>query len=946
MPNEKIRIYGAREHNLKDVNLELPRDALIVLCGVSGSGKSSMAFDTIYAEGQRRYVESLSAHARQVLGVMARPHVDHLDGLSPAIAIDQKSASGNPRSTVATITEIHDYLRVLFAKLGLPHCYQCGLPIAASTPQQVVDRVMALGEGTKVVVLAPLHVASKQREALKAARRRGFSRARVDGEMADLSDGVILQGDGHQIELVVDRLVVEPKIRSRLADSVEVALHEGDDSLVMQVLGQEDLPFSTRFACPGCGITYPPLTPQMFSFNSPQGMCPECGGLGTREEVDPNLLVADPTKSILDGALEIFGVVRSAHVAHVLQGIARHYGFDPNTPWRDLPEEARRVLLYGSDGEKITFAYKTRKGREYSYTKAFAGLIPVSQRRRDTRSRAQRDYYDRFYASLPCPACQGSRLRPESLSVRIGGLNIAQVTALDVEAALEFFDSLELGPTGGVVAGELLREVRARLSFMREVGVSYLTLDRGAPTLSGGEAQRIRLATQIGSGLAGVLYILDEPSIGLHARDHGRLLKTLLYLRDLGNTVIVVEHDAQTIESADYVVEFGPGAGVRGGEVVYAGDVAGLKAAPQSLTGKYLAGVLGAAPPQRRRKGSGQALEVRGATEHNLRHINVRIPLGTLTCVTGVSGSGKSTLVHDVLFRALRRKLHDAADRPGAHEALLGADLIDKIVDIDQAPIGRTPRSNPATYSGAFAHIRDLFASTPDARLRGFKPGRFSFNVKGGRCEACEGDGTIKIEMHFLPDVYVPCEQCGGTRYDRETLQVRYRGLDIAETLALTVAEALEHLRNVPALERILQTLKDVGLDYITLGQPATTLSGGEAQRVKLARELSRIGTGSTLYLLDEPTSGLHFADIEQLMAVLNRLVDAGNTVLVIEHNRDVIRMADWIIDLGPEGGEEGGEVVAMGTPEEVAASRRSHTAQLLREALAPGGPKRRSAHR
>ncbi len=935
MAQDSIRIYNAREHNLRGVSLELPRNALIVFCGVSGSGKSSMAFDTIYAEGQRRYVESLSTHARHILGVMSRPHVDHIEGLSPAIAIDQKSASGNPRSTVATITEIHDYLRVLYSRLGTPFCYQCGVEINAFTPQQIVDRVMALPEGTKLLVLAPLKVEEDQPGALKTARRGGFVRARVDGDVVDLADGVDVRGDDHRIELVVDRLVISPDMRSRLAESIEVGLAHGNDTVIVSPLDGEDMEFSTRFACPRCGITYPEMTPGLFSFNSPQGMCPECDGLGVKKDIDPDLFVADAGRSILDGALEIYGQVKSAHVEHIMQGLARHYSFDLKTPWKDLPEHVRNVVIYGSGDEQIEFSYETRSGRDYSYMKAFEGLLPVSERRHtETKSQAQRDYFDRFYSLMPCPACGGARLRPESRAVRVGGRTLPEVSALDVEKCLEFFANLDLGRTGSIVAEELLREVRARLTFMDEVGVGYLTLDRAAPTLSGGEAQRIRLATQMGSGLAGVLYILDEPSIGLHARDQDRLLKTLLELRDLGNTVIVVEHDPATIESADHVVEFGPGAGVHGGELIYAGDVEGMKNGGKSITGKYLIGELGVPNPPRRRKGSGRRLEIRGATEHNLKSVTVDLPLGCLVVVTGVSGSGKSTLVHDVLYRALRRKLHNSAERPGSHEAIIGAENIDKMVNIDQSPIGRTPRSNPATYSGVFAPIRDLFAAVPEARTRGYKPGRFSFNVRGGRCEACEGDGVVKIEMQFLSDVYVPCEECGGSRYNRETLQVLYKGKTIADVLQLTVAEALEHFSNVPAIERILRTINDVGLDYVTLGQPATTLSGGEAQRLKIARELSKIGTGSTLYLLDEPTTGLHFADIEKLMEVLNRLVEAGNTVVVIEHNLDVIRLADWMIDLGPEGGRGGGEVITTGTPEQVAKNDRSYTAKFLRSVV------------
>jgi excinuclease ABC subunit A len=941
MTGETIRVYGAREHNLKDITLELPRNALVVFCGVSGSGKSSMAFDTIYAEGQRRYVESLSTHARQVLGVMARPQLDHIDGLSPAIAIDQRSASSSPRSTVGTLTEIHDFLRVLYARLGQPHCYECGKPIGAHTVRQIVDTVMGLPEGARVLVLAPLQAEAKQRDALKSARRAGFVRARVDGEVLDLSDGVDLRGDGHHIEVVVDRLVVGPEIRSRLAESIETALGEADDQLTIAVLGDdagaggEDLPFSTRFSCATCGITYPELTPAMFSFNSPQGSCPDCGGLGVREDIDPALFVADAGKSIAEGALAIYGKVRTPHVEDLLRGLAAHYGFDLTVPWKDLPDSARDVVLFGSRGEKVEFSYRTRSGREYQYQREFEGLVPASERRhRETRSQAQKEFLDKFYAPTACSTCGGTRLRRESLSVRIAGLNIAEVSGLHVEACLAHLEGLDLGPAGGVVARELLREVRARLAFMREVGVGYLTLDRAAPTLSGGEAQRIRLATQMGAGLAGVLYILDEPSIGLHLRDHQRLLETLCELRDLGNTVLVVEHDPLTIQQADYLVEFGPGAGVRGGEVTYAGLVKDMADSPRCLTGRYLSGELGTPTPSRRRPGNGQFVEIRGATEHNLKDVDVRFPLGCLICVTGVSGSGKSTLVHDVLYNALRRRLHDSAERPGSHERLLGGEHIDKIVNVDQGAIGRTPRSNPATYSGVFAHIRALYASTPEARVRGYKSGRFSFNVRGGRCEACEGDGVTRIEMHFLPDVYVQCEECRGSRYDRETLQVHYKGKNIAQVLDLTVAEALEHFHSVPPIERVLRTLCDVGLDYVTLGQPATTLSGGEAQRLKLAKELSKLETGRTLYILDEPTTGLHFADIDKLVEVLNRLVDAGNTVVVIEHNLDVIRMADWVVDMGPEGGDAGGFVVAEGTPEQTSRCERSHTGYYLRDAL------------
>ncbi len=938
MADDKLRIYGAKEHNLKDISLELPRNKLIVFCGVSGSGKSSLALDTIYAEGQMRYVESLSAYSRQLLGNLSRPAVDHIEGLCPAIAIDQRSASGNPRSTVATLTEIYDYLRVLYAKVGLPHCYRCGRPIQTQTVTQIVEELMALGEGTRLQVLAPVQVNGKAEygKLFRDIRQRGFARVRVDGEVLDLSEPIGVDADRlHRIEIVVDRLVIKPQARSRLAESVETALAEGNQVMVAAAPGMDDLVFSTRLTCPYCGISYPELTPQLFSFNSPDGACPECAGLGVREDVVPELLIVDPDRSIVDGAVEWYGDPASPQVRHTLEGLARHYGFDLETPWRDLPPQAQNVILWGSGDEHIEFSYETRSGRRFTYKKAFEGLVPAARRRQQRKKASkQRDYQGRFYALAPCPACGGTRLRPEALGVKIGDYSIADITAMTVAQACDFFNNLQFQGSQQLIANELLKAIRTRLRFMMEVGLSYLTLDRPAPTLSGGEAQRIRLATQIGSGLAGVLYILDEPSIGLHPRDHDKLLEVLFELRDLGNTVIVIEHDASTIKAADYVVEFGPGAGTQGGHVIHAGDVRSLLANPKSLTGQYLSGKRTLPLPRYRRKPTERVLSIYGASHHNLKNIDVQIPLGLMVCVTGVSGSGKSTLVHDVLARALRRHLYRSPDKPGRHKKIEGLQYVDKVIDIDQSPIGRTPRSNPATYVGAFALIRELFAQTPMARMRGYKPGRFSFNVRGGRCEACEGDGTRRVQMYLLPDAYVPCSECGGTRYNRETLQVRYKGKNIAEVLDLTAAEALEYFSNVPKLERILRTLCDVGLDYIKLGQPAPTLSGGEAQRIKLARELAKTATGDTIYLLDEPTTGLHFADIEKLLEVLQRLVDAGNTVIVIEHNLDVIKSADYVIDLGPEGGEEGGYVVAAGTPEQVAACAASHTGRYLSQVL------------
>ncbi|MGC9316723.1 MAG: excinuclease ABC subunit UvrA [Armatimonadota bacterium] len=935
---DTIRIYGAREHNLKGVDLELPRGRLIVFTGVSGSGKTSLALDTVYAEGQRRYVESLSTYARQFFSNIQRPQVDHVDGLSPAIAIDQRSSSGNQRSTVGTITDINDYLRVLFARAGQVYCYCCGRRVEALTPQQIVDRVMALREGVRVRILAPVQRQPDQPllELVRDARRQGFVRMRIDGEEYDISGGVPdAPEEPAEVALVVDRLVVKDGVRSRVADSVETALQQGDGLLIVDIVDGEDLQLSSRFACPECGVTYPELTPAMFSFNSPAGMCPECDGLGTQRGLDPDRLVADPGKSILDGALEIYGDVRTRHVRHILEGLAKHFDFDLSTPWRDLPERAREVILYGTEDE-ITFEYRTRGGKQFQYSKRFEGLVPASKRRHDdTSASGQKAFYDRFFAPIPCPACEGTRLRPESRAVQVGGRTLPQITAMTAERAVEFFQELELPGPDAELCAELLEQIRSRLRFMVEVGVGYLTLDRTAPSLAGGEAQRIRLATQLGSGLAGILYILDEPSIGLHPSDQGQLLDLLERLRDLGNTVIVVEHDEQTIRRADWIIDFGPGPGVDGGEIVYAGDVEGLLGSDVSLTGRYLSGRRRIPVPQSRREGGGESLQVLGASQYNLREVDVEIPLGTLTCVTGVSGSGKSTLVQEILYKALRRRLHRSLDAPGEHRAIVGAEHLERVVSISQEPIGRTPRSNPATYSRAMSPIRELFASVPEARMRGYEPGRFSFNVSGGRCEACQGTGQQAVEMHMLPDVHVDCDQCGGARYNRETLQIRYKGKNIAEVLDLTITEAIDLFQNVPKVRRILETLEAVGLGYLTLGQPATTLSGGEAQRLKLARELARPEGGSTLYILDEPTTGLHFADIARLLDVLDELVSAGNTVMVIEHNLEVIKSADHIIDLGPGGGEHGGWVVATGTPEELAACEESVTGRHLRGALA-----------
>ena len=923
MASDRILIKGAREHNLKNIDLEIPRDQLVVITGLSGSGKSSLAFDTIYAEGQRRYVESLSAYARQFLEQMEKPDVDSIEGLSPAISIEQKTTSKNPRSTVGTVTEIYDYLRVLFARIGVPHCPSCGRVIAAQTVQQMVDRVLTLPAGTKLLVLAPVVRGRKgeYRKLFFDLRRQGYSRARVNGVIHELTEDIELdKNKKHTIEVVVDRLMVRETLGRRLADSLETSLKLADGIVQVEPVEApgEAFVFSERLACAECGISFPEVSPRMFSFNNPYGACPTCGGIGTRYEIDPELLVPNPSRSLKDGALAPWAGRESVYFKQTLQGLARRYRFALETPWAKLPKKTRDVILGGdADG-------------------GFEGVVKVLERRyHETLSEETRQEVEHFMRERECPTCRGSRLRPESLAIRIADTSIAGIARLTIKDAARFFDGLTLSERDAQIARRVLKEIRERLGFLTNVGLDYLTLDRPAGTLAGGEGQRIRLATQIGSSLVGVLYILDEPSIGLHQRDNRRLLGTLRQLRDLGNTVLVVEHDEETIRSADYVIDLGPGAGELGGHLVAVGTPDEVMANPESLTGQYLSGTRTIRVPETRRKPSGTFVTIHNPREHNLKGGAVKIPLGTFTCITGVSGSGKSTLVNDVLYRALAQMLYRAQDRPGAHDRIEGAQHIDKVIDIDQSPIGRTPRSNPATYTGVFTFIRTLFARTPDARMRGYRPGRFSFNVKGGRCEACQGDGLVKIEMHFLPDVYVTCEVCKGRRYNRETLDIHYKGRNIADVLDLTVREALGFFDAVPAIRQKLQTLHDVGLDYIRLGQAATTLSGGEAQRIKLATELSRRATGRTLYILDEPTTGLHFADIQRLIDVLTQLVDQGNTVVIIEHNLDVIKTADWIIDLGPEGGDEGGRVVATGTPEDVARAEASYTGQFLRAALA-----------
>jgi excinuclease ABC subunit A len=973
----QIVVRGARQHNLKNVDVMIPRDRLVVITGLSGSGKSSLAFDTIYAEGQRRYVESLSAYARQFLGQMDKPDVDYIEGLSPAISIDQKGASHNPRSTVGTVTEIYDYLRLLYARVGRAHCPQCGRPIQQQTVEQIVDAVLGLAPGTRLMILAPLvrHRKGEHLSIFEDVRKAGYIRVRVDGEVHDVStDFKLDKYKNHSIEAVIDRLAVPEPGESedrradagRIADSVEAALRLGGGTVLVAPQGGEERLYSEHFACSYCGLSFGEIAPRNFSFNSPHGACATCTGLGSRMEVDPTLVVPNPDLALAEGAIVPWfrGTSGEGYYLALLEGVAREYGFSLKTPWRELAQEYRELVLFGGgDDRRVRFRPPRRNGHRHhhrgEYHVSYEGVVPNLERRfKETESDYVRQEIEKYMASQPCPACNGARLRPESLAVTVVGRPIDETTAMSIGAAQRLFDLLaervplpaDLGGSvpyrwpderGGplsdrdfTIARQILKEIQARLGFLVDVGLDYLTLDRAAGTLSGGEAQRIRLATQIGSGLMGVLYILDEPSIGLHQRDNDRLIRTLKRLRDLGNTVIVVEHDEETIREADHLIDIGPGAGEHGGEVVAAGTVDDVMAAERSVTGHYLAGTVRVAVPERRRSGNGKHLTIRGARANNLKNLDVRVPLGKLVGVTGVSGSGKSTLVNEVLYKALAQTLYAARDRPGRHDRIEGLEHLDKVIDIDQSPIGRTPRSNPATYTGAFTPIRELFASVPEARVRGYLPGRFSFNVKGGRCEACRGEGIIQIEMQFLPDVYVPCEVCKGRRYNREALEIHYKGKTISDVLDMTVAEALTFFEAIPAVRNKLQTLNDVGLGYIRVGQPATTLSGGEAQRVKLSSELSRRATGRTLYILDEPTTGLHFADVSRLLEVLHRLVDSGNTVVVIEHNLDVIKTADWLIDLGPEGGDAGGRVLAEGTPEQVAAVDVSYTGHFLRRVL------------
>ena len=939
MADSEIRVKGAREHNLKNVSLRIPRDKLIVFTGLSGSGKSSLAFDTLYAEGQRRYMESLSSYARQFLGMMEKPDVDSIDGLSPAISIDQKTTSKNPRSTVGTVTEIYDYLRLLYARIGVPHCPVCGNPIRQQTLDEIVDSILTLPEGTRIQLLAPI-VRGRKGEYVKEfenARRAGFVRALVDGKQVDLADEIKLDKQKkHTIEIVVDRLVVKPDVRGRLSDSVETAVGLADGLLTVDVVGGEELKFSQNYACPEHGVSIEELTPRMFSFNNPFGACPTCTGLGMQYAIDPDLVLPDRSLSINEGAIRATGwSVKDGTIARMyFTGLAAHYGFSLDTPIKDLPKKIVDIILYGNGKER----FKVTRIGEYGhgeYSATFEGVIPNLQRRYEqtTSDWAKREL-EVYMREIPCPTCGGKRLKPESLSVTVGDKNIVELTQLSVTDALAFLDTLKLSERDKLIAGRVLKEVRERLGFLNSVGLNYLTLSRRSGTLSGGESQRIRLATQIGSYLMGVLYILDEPSIGLHQRDNDKLLATLKHLRDLGNTLIVVEHDEDTMRAADWIVDVGPGAGVHGGEIVYSGPAAEIVNCAQSVTGQYLSGKKRIPVPAKRRSGNGHLLTVRGAAENNLKHIDVSFKEGAFNVVTGVSGSGKSSLVNEILYKRLAADLNGASTHPGKHDSVEGLEFFDKVIDIDQAPIGRTPRSNPATYTGVFNDIRELFASTNDAKMRGYSAGRFSFNVKGGRCEACQGDGILKIEMHFLPDVYVPCEVCKGKRYNRETLEVQYKGKNISDVLKMTVEEGVAFFENQPRIARKLQTLAEVGLGYIEIGQPATTLSGGEAQRVKLATELSKRSTGKTVYILDEPTTGLHTADVHQLLGILQKLVDGGNTVIVIEHNLDVIKSADYVIDLGPEGGDRGGTLVAAGTPEEIAEDPASYTGQYLKRVL------------
>lgn len=940
--NDKITIHGAREHNLKNIDLEIPRDKLIVFTGLSGSGKSSLAFDTIYADGQRRYMESLSSYARQFLGMMEKPDVDEISGLSPAISIDQKTTSKNPRSTVGTVTEIYDYLRLLYARIGIPHCPVCGREIRQQTVDQMVDKVMELPERTKIQILAPIVRGKKgmHQKEFERAKKSGYVRVRVDGNLYDLSEEITLdKNKKHNIEIVVDRLVVRDDIQSRLTDSLETAIGLTGGLVVVDVVDGEEMMFSQNYACPEHNISIEELNPRMFSFNNPFGACEKCTGLGTFMSIDPDLVIPDKSKSIREGAIKASGWYYAEGGISQLyfQSLADHYHFSLDTPVKDLPKEIVDILLYGTKGEKIKMVRDTEDVKSTYYTE-FEGVANNLERRfRETSSNWMREEITNWMNSVDCPQCHGDRLKKESLSVLIGGMNISQLCRLSVAAMIDFFNNLQLTEKEEMISHQVIKEIRSRLEFLKNVGLDYLTLSRASATLSGGESQRIRLATQIGSSLMGVLYILDEPSIGLHQRDNDKLIDTLRHLRDLGNTVIVVEHDEDTMFASDYIVDIGPGAGVHGGEVVCAGPVDEIMACERSITGQYLSGRKKIPIPEKRREGNGKKLTIKGAAQNNLKNVNVSIPLGTFTAVTGVSGSGKSSLINEILYKGLAAALNQARERPGKHKEILGLEELDKVIEISQSPIGRTPRSNPATYTGVFTDIRQLFAQTNEAKTRGYDSGRFSFNVKGGRCEACEGDGILQIEMHFLPDIYVPCEVCKGKRYNRETLEVKYKGKNISDVLEMTAEEAYLFFENIPKIARKMKTLCDVGLGYVKLGQSATTLSGGEAQRVKLATELSKRATGRTIYILDEPTTGLHAADVHKLIEVLQTLVDSGNTVVVIEHNLDVIKTADYIIDLGPEGGDRGGEIIATGTPEQVAECEGSYTGKYLKKVLLKG---------
>ena len=939
--NDKITIKGAKEHNLKNINIEIPRDKLVVITGLSGSGKSSLAFDTLYAEGQRRYVESLSSYARQFLGVMEKPDVESIEGLSPAISIDQKTTSKNPRSTVGTVTEIYDYIRLLYARIGQPYCPHCGKKIEKQTIDQIVDNVMKIEEGTKIQVLAPV-VRSRKGEhtkLLEDLQKEGFVRVRIDREIYELTDEIKLdKNKKHEIEIVVDRLVIKKDIIGRLTESIEIALKHAENLVLIDVVGEKPILYSCNYACPDCGFSFPELTPRMFSFNNPYGACPKCLGIGYLMKMDEDLIIPDKTKTLYDG-VKAFGastMKKGDTMARMyFESVGRHYGIDiKNKKIKDLPRDFLEKILYGTGDEEIEFEYSSYAGTR-KFTAPFEGVIPTLERRHnETKSQGMRDFYEMYMSNMHCDECNGARLKPEILSIKINGKNINEITAMSIKQIQEFLKGLELTDTQVMIADMILKEINARLQFLVDVGLEYLTLSRSSGTLSGGEAQRIRLATQIGSGLTGVLYILDEPSIGLHQRDNDRLIATLKKLRDLGNTLIVVEHDEDTMYAADQIIDIGPGAGVHGGNVMAQGTAEEIKQVEGSITGDYLSGRKKIHVPKTRRKGNKKNIEIVNATENNLKNISVKIPLGTFTCVTGVSGSGKSTLVNEVLYKNIAQKLNGASEKPGKCKTIKGIDNIDKIINIDQSPIGRTPRSNPATYTGAFDLIRDIFAGTNEAKMRGYAKGRFSFNVQGGRCESCNGDGVHKIEMHFLPDVYVPCEVCKGKRYNRETLEVKYKGKSISDVLDMTVEEALEFFENIPKIKSKIQTLYDVGLGYIKLGQPSTTLSGGEAQRVKLATELSKRATGKTLYILDEPTTGLHIADVHRLVDILQRLVDTGNTILVIEHNLDLIKTCDHIIDLGPEGGDAGGEIIAVGTPEQICKNERSYTGKFLKKYL------------